>query len=83
MTCEDCTTARLRTHGGYRPNCPGCIARSAARSLDAWHALHPKGNGDKTALRDQIGRRLSMVPVGEARRMVFEWWTHDREATTA
>lgn len=80
-SCPDCTEARIRTWGGYTQSCLGCIARSAARSLDAWHALHEKGSGDKEALREQIARRMPGCAYSEARRMVFDWWQHDQGVT--
>jgi hypothetical protein len=81
--CDDCTTARVRTWGIYRADCHGCVARSIARSLTAFNALHPKGTRDVESLRDMVARLLPAVPTAEARRMVSEWWQHDRQERAA
>ena len=61
----------------YTANCDGCTARAIARSMTAWRALHPKGNGSRADLTEMVNMMLSHLDPKEARRMVLEWWRHD------
>lgn len=79
--CEDCAKSeRSDVHWhwvGYRSNCSGCMARSIARSLHAFHALHPLGNGDKEPLRELTRRILATLPEADAKALVWRWWRID------
>jgi hypothetical protein len=79
MACDHCTRARAGVwHGQYDAACEGCCARSLARSLAGFNALHAHGSGDKMALQDLIVRNLPKLPYADARRSVWEWWLSDR-----
>ena len=67
----------------YTANCDSCAARAIARSMTAWHALHPKGNGSRSALTEMVNQTLAKLDQKEARRMVLEWWRHDHPEGTA
>ena len=38
MPCPDCTAASAGPHHGFTHNCPGCMARSLARSPAFFHS---------------------------------------------
>lgn len=67
----------------YTANCDSCAARAIARSMTAWHALHPKGNGSRADLTEMVNMMLSHLDPKEARRMVLEWWRHDHQESRA
>lgn len=75
--CHDCQQARVKAWGAYRAQCNGCAARAIARSLTAWNALHPAGDGNRQALTEMVARLLPNVAADEARRMVLSWWRED------
>jgi hypothetical protein len=77
--CPDCQHAARSCWAIYRSACPSCRARSAARSLAAFNALHPKGNGQREPLGELADRLLPEVEAQERRRMVVWWWRQDRE----
>ena len=67
----------------YTANCDSCAARAIARSMTAWHALHPNGNGSRADLTEMVNMMLSHLDPKEARRMVLEWWRHDHQESQA
>lgn len=76
--CEHCQRAMQSVwYGGYGAFCTGCIARSCARSLDAFNALSTRGSGDKHPLRLQIERRMWTTDFETARKEVWKWWQRD------
>ena len=77
MTCTDCTRSRAGLWCGYRTSCADCAARAIARSLPAFNALHPRGDGQRDPLRDVIRRAMPETDPSQARRMVWSWWQHD------
>lgn len=83
MTCEHCTRARAGIWCGYLSTCSECIARTLARSLHAFNALHDRGTGDRDELRQAILRALPGIDYAEACRMVRGWWKADRAMASA
>lgn len=76
--CPECAQAKARRwHGIYMANCTGCSARAAARSLAAFNALDPRGNGDKEPLRELVLRVLPKLGMKQAREAVWTWWQID------
>jgi adenosylmethionine-8-amino-7-oxononanoate aminotransferase len=75
--CEDCTRATAGIWCGYRGHCHGCIARSIARSLAAFNAWHPKGDGDAQPLRELA---VKLLPTRETRAEIRRWWDIDHPA---
>lgn len=75
--CTDCDKAKAGMWCGYSAGCTECQARSVARCLDAFNALHPKGTGDRDGLRMVIERVMTTVPYPDARRAVWRWWLID------
>lgn len=81
MTCEACTTAKLRSCGSYRTWCDGCMARACARSLAAFNALDPKGSGEQEPLRDLVAQVFPAEKRKQARADVWAWWQIDHPTT--
>ena len=71
--CPDCTTARAQPHwGGYRAACPGCRARSFARSPQ----FDAARKADKTTLAGRAAReayRVLLAQVGVEHADVLAW----------
>ena len=80
--CTDCEQARIHTWGIYQAACIGCTARAIARSLTAWNALHPLGDGNRQALKELVDRLMPQTSTDEARRQVVAWWRHDHPSTS-
>lgn len=67
MACDNCTRAATEPWHGFTAGCPGCCARSVARSPQ-FHAVRKSGMQDRRyrALLEQMGTTHDAVKAAAA-----------------